>query len=211
MQIGADRLFFPRNFLFFHRLPARFEIGVIARGATIPRGTVFELEVFGQRLALPSKTELKVGARYELEKISAMEFRIVREVGEEKPASAPVETVKTERRPESFADGLAAFAQLPSASYSDLLALRVSDDGHNIKKTGEHKYAFDLSADFPFKGVFIEREPGSYTLFVSGAAATLSATNALAAMLADFGVSAVRPVSADVLERISAGAIDMQT
>ena len=79
MEISGQRLFFPPNFRFFQRLPARFEILVIARGANRQGNTVFEVEIAGQRLALPSRVPLLPGRRYELEKITELEFRIVRE------------------------------------------------------------------------------------------------------------------------------------
>lgn len=211
MQIFPDRLVFPRNFRFFNRLPARFEILVVDRGAKTTRGTVFELELVGQRLALPSKAELKVGMRYELEKISATEFRILREVdADKKPAEAEVKGAK---RPNEVhpADGAEYLSTHLSAQSTDLLAVRFLSENGSIEKSGESKYAFDLTGEFALRGVFVARSPGKYTLFLSGAAADADAVRHFTDGLRDFGVEAIRQVSAEVLDRIEQGSIDMKS
>jgi len=211
LQIFPDRLVFPRNFLFFNRLPARFEILVVDRGAKTPRGTVFELELAGQRLALPSKAELKVGGRYELEKISATEFRILREIDAEKKAAEPESQPAKQRSEPRLADGAEYLSLHPSAVSPDLLAVRFLSEGRSIEKTGDTKYSFDLTGEFPLRGVFVARSSGKYTLFLSGTAADTVAVRHFTEVLKDFGVEAIRQVSADVLDRIEQGSIDMKT
>lgn len=210
MQIFPDRLVFPRNFRFFNRLPARFEILVVDRGAKTARGTVFELELGGQRLALPSKAELKVGGRYELEKVSATEFRILREVDAEKKS---IENAPTEKplNPQQVASGREYLAAHAAAGSVDLLAVKFISEEDRIGQVGASKYAFDLSGEFPLRGVFVARSGGKYTLFVSGAAADGRAVAHFQQALKDFGVEAIRQVTADVLERIERGSIDMKT
>lgn len=209
MEILPDRFVFPRNFRFFNRLPARFEILVVSRGATTPRGTVYELEVAGQRLALPSKAELKVGMRYELEKISASEFRILREGNEAQKniAEAPAQTQRAVQRESA----VTVFSTNPAAQPADLIAVKLIADDNVVVAVGADKYAFDLGGDFSLRGVFVPRSPGNYTLFLTGAAADKLATDAFRLSLRDFGVEAVRHVSAEILDRISKGSIDMKT
>lgn len=209
MEIFPERLLFPRNFRFFHKLPARFEIHVVGKGARTAQGVVFELELAGQRLALPSRADLKIGARYELEKISGMEFRIVREIGEEKlPANEPVRTTE-----KLMAQDLPAFnhwQNLP-VQLSDLIAIKLAGEGHGVERTATNKYAFDFGDSFRLQGVFVASQPGSYSLFLSGHAANPETVTELTGALADLGVTAVRFVSADVFERIRAGSVDLES
>ncbi len=211
MQIFPDRVVFPRNFRFFNRLPARFEILVVDRGAKTARGTVFELELAGQRLALPSKAELKVGTRYELEKISATEFRILREV-EDGKKNADSDTVRNAPSAEPRqADGADYLSTHLAADHVDLLAVQLLSGEGRLGQAGESKFAFDLSGEFPLRGVFVQRSPGRYTLFLAGAAADTAAVQHLTQVLRDFGVEAIRPVSSDILDRIEQGSVDMKT
>lgn len=172
---------------------------------------MFELEVAGQRLALPSKADLKVGARYELEKISATEFRILREVDtEKKQPEGESGAVKPKSEPR-LADGAEYLAAHVAAGSNDLLAVKLIDDEGRINSPGANKYAFDLNGEFPLRGVFVARSPGKYTLFLSGAAANQRAVEHFQQALKDFGVETIRLVSADVLDRIGHGSIDMKT
>lgn len=211
MQVFPDRLVFPRNFRFFNRLPSRFEILVVDRGAKTARGTVFELELAGQRLALPSKAELKVGMRYELEKISATEFRILREVDAEKKTTdteAPRALPQQSARLTEASDYLSMHV---SATSPDLLAVKFLSEQGRLSHPGESKYAFDLGGEFPLRGVFVARSPGKYTLFLSGAAADNAAVGHFTQALKDFGVEAIRQVSEEVIDRIEQGSVDMKT
>lgn len=184
---------------------------MVDRGAKTPRGTVFELELAGQRLALPSKAELKVGMRYELEKISATEFRILREVAEDKKPAESEAARSKQSTAVRDADGGEYLSSHLSAGNVDLLAVKLITDEEKVSHAGNGKYAFDLSGEFPLRGVFVVRAPGKYTLFVSGAAADQKATAHFQLTLKDFGVEAIRIVSADVLDRIAKGSIDMKT
>lgn len=211
MEISGQRLSIPRNFFFLNRLPARFEILVVGKGAQMPKGTAFELEILGQRLVLQSKIELKVGARYELEKISAMEFKILAEKNDEsreKPAtethSEPARKSEAEAA-QSFLQGGAAF------SAADLLALKVlADSGRAVTASGE-KYVFQLASEFDTSGVFVPLSAGRYRLFVGGQKLQKHDLEVLSEMLSPLGVESIRHVDAAVLARIAAGAVDIRT
>ena len=184
---------------------------MVDRGAKTPRGTVFELELAGQRLALPSKAELRVGARYELEKISATEFRILREIAEDKkPGETEIAATKPQTAPR-LSDGAQYLSAQPAAGSADLLAVKLIADEGGISPAGNNKYAFDLSREFPLQGVFVARSPGKYTLFIAVTAADAHAIAHFQQALKEFGVEVIRQVTADVLERIAQGSIDMKT
>jgi hypothetical protein len=212
MEISGQRLSIPRNFFFLNRLPARFEILVVAKGAPLAKDTAFELEIQGQRLVINSKIDLKVGARYELEKISALEFKIVGEKAEEQKAAAaaslpPEKILKNDTGEEA----LGFFMPESRAAYTDLLALKVlADSGRDILQKSD-KYLFNLASEFAVSGVFVPKAAGKYTLFLSGSGAHPGAIQEFGDMLAGFGVQNIRYVSAAVLERISAGAVDLQS
>lgn len=211
MEISGQRLSIPRNFLFLNRLPARFEILVVARGAQVPKGTAFELEIQGQRLVLHSKIDLKVGARYDLEKISAFEFRILNEKAEEKRESLPVEVNNPRREKISEADAAQILQPESTAAYADLLALRVLEDSGGHLAAEADKYLFTLEAEVGLRGVFVQQGPGRYTLFVTGSGATARAVADLTEFLSPLGIGNIRAVSPAVLDRISAGAVDIRS
>lgn len=211
MEISGQRLSIPRNFFFLNRLPARFEILVVGKGAQMPKGTAFELEILGQRLVLQSKIDLKVGARYELEKISAMEFKILAEKNEESRERPATETRSEAARKsetiqaETFFRGDGAF---PPA---DLLALKVlADSGRSVSRENG-KYLFNLATEFDTSGVFVPASPGRYRLFVSGQKLAKNDIDNLAALLAPLGVESIRHVNAGVLARLAAGAVDISS
>lgn len=211
MEISGQRLSIPRNFLFLHRLPARFEILVVARGAQMPKGTAFELEIQGQRLVLHSKIDLKVGARYELEKVSAFEFRILNEKAEEKREALPAEAKNPLREKISEADAAQILRPETAAAFADLLALRVFEDSGGQLSAEADKYVFTMEAEAGMRGVFVPQGPGRFTLFVSGAGATARAVTDLTDILSPLGIGNIRSVTPAVLERISAGAVDIRT
>lgn len=211
MEISGQRLSIPRNFFFLNRLPARFEILVVAKGATLARGTAFELEIQGQRLVLHSKIDLKVGARYDLEKISALEFKIVSEKPEETRPQAPAPLPAEGRNKDSTGEALGFFMPESRAVYSDLLALKVlADSGREIERKAD-KYLFSLASEFAVSGVFVPLAAGKYTLFVTGSGAQGEALQKFGELLNEFGVQNIRYVSEAVLQRISAGAVDLQS
>ena len=211
MEISGQRLSIPRNFFFLNRLPARFEILVVARGANTPKGTAFELEIYGQRLMLHSKVDLKVGARYELEKASALEFKILSEKTEEiKEQSAPELPVSREKNTRET-DAAGFFLPQVGTAYSDLLALRVLADAGKKIEAANSKYLFNFNAEIPLSGVFVPVATGQFNLFLSGQGIQGEHIDALAGLLAPLGIQNVRSVSPAILERISAGAVDIQS
>jgi hypothetical protein len=209
MEIAGQHLSIPRNFLFMHRLPARFEIFVVARGAVTTKGTAFELEIAGQRLVLHSRIELKVGARYELEKVSALEFRILGEKKSDKEVhDAPSEADTTMEK--SGEDAIRFLALGHQLSPHDLLALKVMEDSVSSPRRRNDKYVFDLGFEIGLKGVFVPHGPARFSLFISGHV-NPEQNGGLARLMAEVGISPVRQVSEDVLERIAAGAVDIET
>lgn len=210
MEIRGQSLSIPRNFFFLNRLPARFEILVVGRGVTSAKGTAFELEIQGQRLMLHSKVDLKPGARYELEKISALEFRILTEKLEEKkePAAEIREAAARAKPSETEA---AAYLQAQSdANSTDVLALKVlADSGRKIEAKAD-KYLFNLEAEFPVRGVFVP-QAGGFSLFVSSLGLNAGDIENLRHALSPIGIQNIRSVTPAVLERISAGAVDIQS
>ncbi len=211
MEISGQRISLPRNFLFLNRLPARFEILVIAKGATLPKGTAFELEIQGQRLVLQSKIELKVGARYDLEKISALEFKILAEKGDI-PREKTADELRTDPpRKNPGTDSPAVFIPDAKTTAQDLMALKVlADSGRHVSANGD-KYLFSLESEIDLSGVFVPQTPGRYRLFVSGHAIQKADLENLAESLSGLGIDGVRHVTPAVLARISAGAVDIRT
>lgn len=209
MEISGQRLFFPPNFRFFHRLPARFEILVIARGANRQGNTVFEVEIEGQRLALPSRVPLLPGRRYELEKITELEFRIVREKEvSEKESERDVQPRKAgEAAPVAREEIVAPISQF---SLAELAILRLLDESGRSVREQDHKYLFDFSGEFELRGLFHPHRDGKYTLFVSGALAADSFSGALAAELKELGITGIKVLDAAVFDRLAAGAIDLR-
>lgn len=210
MQIAGQKLFFPANFRFFNRLPSRFEILVIARGAETRRGTAFEIEIAGQRLVLPSRVALKPGARYELEKVSNLEFRIV----SEKSTAEAEKTTEIPVRPRAAAPSVFAeqfFTPDQPPRLTELLALRVLEDaGRSLSDRGK-KYVFDFDAEFPLQGLFHGTAEGGYTLFLAGAAADEQLISALNGILAELKISGIKRVEPQVFEHLATGAIDLRS
>lgn len=208
MEIAGQRLFFPPNFRFFHRLPARFEILVIGQGASRTGGTVFEVEIAGQRLALPSRVALVPGRRYELEKISEFEFRIVEEKTE-REKNAP--GLRTLDQPDATRVKDQAPALPPPLPFSlgELAVFRLLEENGGGVREQNRKFLFDFVGEIELRGLFHPHSDGTYTLFVSGTAARRGFTAALADELKSLGVSAIRIIESPVFERLAAGAIDL--
>jgi hypothetical protein len=209
MEISGQRLFFPPNFKFFHRLPARFEILVIARGANKQGSTVFEVEISGQRLALPSRVALIPGKRYELEKISELEFRIVREKEPtEKEAGQELRTRKSDEPPaESTHTPLSGITPF---SLGELALLRLLEEGGKSVRERNDKYVFDFSGEFELRGLFHPHRDGGYTLFISGVLAAAGFPDALSDELKSLGIRQVRILDNAVFDRLAAGAVDLR-
>jgi len=209
MEILGQRLFFPPNFRFFNRLPARFEILVIARGANKQGSTVFEVEIAGQRLALPSRVPLLPGKRYELEKITELEFRIIREIEvSEKDSERNFPPRKAgETAPVPREEGFAPMTQM---SLSELAILRLLEESGRSVREQNQKFLFDFSSEFELRGLFHPHHDGTYTLFVSGASAAHSFSGTLAAELKDLGITGIKVLEASLFDRLAAGAIDLR-
>lgn len=209
MEIAGQHLSIPRNFFFLHRLPSRFEILVVARGAATEKGTAFELEIAGQRLVLHSRIELKVGARYELEKASALEFRILSEKKAEKetPGTPRGAAVGEERRGDDAVQFLAMGNQLLP---QDLLALKVLEETVASPHPRSDKYVFDLGREIGMKGVFVPSGARRFSLFFCGKLGADDQTG-VTKLLAELGIAPVRQVSEEVLERIATGSVDIET
>jgi hypothetical protein len=208
MEISGQRLFLPPNFRFFHRLPARFDILVIARGADKKGSTVFEVEINGQRLALPSRVALIPGKRYELEKVSEFEFRIVREKEPtEKEAAEEIRLRKTEDLP-------AQTTELPQSgitpfSLGELALLRLLEEGGKAVREQNEKYIFDFSAEFDLRGLFHPNRDGGFTLFLSGQLAAAGFPDALLDELKALGIRQLRILENAIFDRLAAGAVDL--
>lgn len=212
MEIAGQRLFFPRNFLYLSRLPARFEILVVARGAAQPKGVAFELEISGQRLVLNSKAELKVGARYELEKISATEFKLLRQVTEREGETIPSLPVEKNQKDRLSDTNISSIINDVRSLPQDLLALKLIGDESNPIARTKDKYAFNWENSYSLSGVFVPIGDGKYSLFIAGTSAGENTNiEELAILLNDLGVEKVHRVSHGVLATIAAGAIDLQT
>ncbi|MBS0618156.1 MAG: hypothetical protein JSR44_08205 [Spirochaetes bacterium] len=211
MEIAGQRLYLPQNFNFLARLPARFEILVLARGATSGKTTAFELQIAGQSIVLKSETPLKIGARYELEKISATEFRILDEKKEESTAAKidNRDTLQSDTRIESERSELFINPQTPPQMH-DALALRIMKDKKHALEKHADKYVFDFDCEFALGGVFVPHGPGKYLLFISGARANSALQEELQTQLTELGVSRISLVSAQVLEQIATGAVDLR-
>jgi hypothetical protein len=211
MEISGQRISLPRNFLFLNRLPARFEILVIAKGATLPKGTAFEVEIQGQRLVLQSKIELKAGARYDLEKISALEFKILAEKGDDSREKTDAGLRTEPQRKQTNAESTGFFIPDTKTTAQDLLALKVlADSGRRVSANGD-KYLFSLESEVDLSGVFVPQTPGRYRLFVSGHGIQKDDLEKLSESLSALGIDGVRHVTPAVLARISAGAVDIRT
>jgi hypothetical protein len=208
MKIVGEQLVLPRNFEFFRRLPSRFEILVIGKGAIRAEGSTFEIEIMGQRLTLRSKVDLKAGARYELEKQSATEFRIARELVHEK--AQPQQTAADKPpslKNESVHDPHLLFAA-GDVSAQDLWKIHTLADSTPRIEQRENKYLFDLEASAGIKGLFVPVSSGGHALLLCGTAASNENLNALRGMLSDLQIRSVARVDAATFERIATGAID---
>jgi hypothetical protein len=211
MEIGGNHLVFPRNFLFLNRLPARFEILVIGKGAITPQGTAYELEVAGQRIVLKSQIELRPGKKYQLEKVSVREFRISKELDEKPVESARTSSFEQQVRDDTNQDALALLMPETSLDFLNLLALKVLNDARRSVTTDAGKFRFDFGGELGAKGVFIPGKPGEFTLFVAGSGVNSTDITEIEKLLADLGVTRIRHVTEQVLERIAHGAIDLQS
>jgi hypothetical protein len=209
VKVVGEQLVLPRNFEFFRRLPARFQILVIGKGAVRPEGTTFEIEIMGQRLTLRSKIELKPGNRYELEKKSVTEFRIAREIEKDSPGESFSATVTTKKLADienvpSFAmrfDGV-------SVSPHDLLQVRDLEESDAVIETVGKKFRFDLETSVGLKGLFVPRSDASFALIVTGVSTNEENLEQFRALVADLKITSVARVDATTFEHISSGAID---
>lgn len=208
-EISGQKLLLPPNFRFFHRLPARFEILVIARGANRQGSTVFEVEISGQRLALPSRVALVPGKRYELEKISEFEFRIVREKAPLKEEAG--EEVRMHRPDEPPVQSSSApLPGITAFSLGELAVLRLLEEGGKPLREQNEKFVFDFAGEFDLRGLFHPHRDGNYTLFVCGVMASAVLSEALSQELRSLGIREIRVLDAAVFERLAAGAVDLR-
>ena len=161
----SDSVLFPRNLAFFQRLPARFEILVLARGEKTANGTFYELQVAGQKLTLLSKVDLKNGSRYELEKTGDLTFKIVREnfLESEKNVELLKQIPNEAKSPHEINPLLHWHSELPARL---LLKILEASDG-SIKAAGE-KVIFDFEAEFRLKGLFLIDADRKISLFLTG-------------------------------------------
>ncbi|HRP70445.1 MAG TPA: hypothetical protein PLY93_13010, partial [Turneriella sp.] len=133
MEITGSSISIPRNFLFLHKLPARFEMLVIARGAAFKESTAYEVELLGQRLVLRSKVELKPGTKYELEKENALVFRIVKEKHSENDNISD-RHIASETIKEAYSDfENLSFQSFYGMTNLDLLSLKaIEEEGYSV-------------------------------------------------------------------------------
>ncbi len=73
----------PRNFPFFNKLPQRFYIKILQKRNTISEGTWYFVEINQNRLNLLSRTKLKLGSIFYVEKKNDFELKILKEVSKE--------------------------------------------------------------------------------------------------------------------------------
>ncbi len=209
MEIRGQNLFLPPNFAFLSRLPARFQILVVGRGAEKNGVPVFEIEIQGQRLALPSRVPLIPGKRYELEKISETEFRIVAEKSEpEREAAKGISGSKPDEA--GFSSVAELFAGDSRFSAADLVILRLMEEaGKGLQVLGG-KFAFDFTGEFELRGLFHPHTDGTYTLFLSGARADTTLAAAMSKELASLRITGVRILAQEVFDHLASGAIDLR-
>lgn len=208
MKIVGEKLVLPRNFEFFRRLPARFEILVIAKGAVGPDATTFEIEIQGQRLTLRSRVDLKPGARYELEKQSVTEFRIARETESEPAYSGRRVAERAATEAGEARENLQPLPDAAGLAAADLWKIHAfAEAGREVEPRGQ-KYRFDFESEAGMKGLFIPISSGGYSLLISGPAAIQENIEAFQLLLEDLQIRSVSRVDAATFERISDGAID---
>lgn len=211
MEIAGHKLFLPANFSFLRRLPSRFDISVLSRGAEKSGLIAFELEVQGQRIVLKSGVELKVGARYELEKINETQFRIVRLLAEAEqvPETSPP-ALKASHSPD-FREAFPLLSGQAGLLPQDLLAIHLlEEEGQGITRHGA-KYFFDWDTRFSLSGVFVPLPGRGYTLFLAGKASNPDVTAEFTGLLHDLNIMNIRHVSRQALESIAAGAVDLRS
>lgn len=209
MKVVGEQLVLPRNFEFFRRLPARFQILVIGKGAVRAEGTTFEIEIMGQRLTLRSKIELKAGNRYELEKKSFTEFRIAREI--EKDSTGESSAVTTTAKKSDAAESPSSFSLRfdgTGVTPQDLLKLNDLGESDAVIEPAGKKIRFDLESSVGLKGLFVPRSNGSSVLIVTGVSTTDENLEQFRALLSDLKISSVTRVDAATFEHIASGAID---
>lgn len=182
---------------------------MIARGANRQGNTVFEVEIAGQRLALPSRVPLLLGKRYELEKLNELEFRIVREIeSEEKDSEHNFQPRKIGAN--TAVSQEEAIAPINYFSLAELTILRLLEDSGRSVSEQDQKYLFDFSGEFELRGLFHPQRDGKYILFASGALAANISSGAFAAELKELGIHSIKIVDAAVFDRLKAGAIDLK-
>ncbi|MBV6494143.1 MAG: hypothetical protein LDLANPLL_02169 [Turneriella sp.] len=210
MEILGRHLTLPHNFLFLHRLPARFEVIVVGRGATFANGTAFELEILGQRLVLRSKIELKLGARYELEKVDSLNFRILTEKTDEKNTLRESdESLPQARKENEQLVSLDYFQNFPEATIFDLFALKILEESaQKIKEQGS-KFLFEFTDKIGMKGIFVPLGTGEYSLFITGKFGNTQIAKELVELLFPLRIRKVQIVSTQVFEQIASGAVNI--
>jgi hypothetical protein len=149
------------------------------------------------------------GKRYELEKISELEFRIVREKEPtEKEAGQELRTRKSDEPPaESTHTPLSGITPF---SLGELALLRLLEEGGKSVRERNDKYVFDFSGEFELRGLFHPHRDGGYTLFISGVLAAAGFPDALSDELKSLGIRQVRILDNAVFDRLAAGAVDLR-
>lgn len=209
MQVLGQSLLFPTNFRFFAKLPVRFEILVLSRGAQTKNGVGFEVEILGQRLMLRSKIELKLGARYELEKSSPFEFRIVAEKepnGTTEKKLGDLQGAKNERVELAYEE---LFTQQTQPSLAEILSLKILEDESSITRLQNKKYLFEFKHDFSLRGLFHANDSGQWTLFLTGEAAQKELVHQLKESLAELSIVSIQIIDATLFQSLAGGALDL--
>lgn len=204
VPIAGARLLLPANFAFIKKLPERFSVQVIARGGVRNGLPVFEVEIFGQRLALPAKAELIPGRRYEVEKAGLFELRVVRQLPEDKNEHAFSEAAP--KKPECIPAAEYFPPQFP-ISLAELAVFPLMHGHSEIIALGQKKFYFAL-AEFDLRGIFYAAGEW-YSLFLCGKAAENSLVADMKEQLAELKIRRIRIVPPAVFERLSQGAIDL--
>ena len=205
-MIISDSVLFPRNLAFFQRLPARFEILVLARGEKTANGTFYELQVAGQKLTLLSKVDLKNGSRYELEKTGDLTFRIAREkpFEDEMTGDSPKPVSNEQKIAHENNPSLFFFPELPAR----LLHKIFESSKGSIKTVGE-KVIFDFEAEFHVKGLFVIDADRQISLFLTGRDDLQEMIDHLRALLHLPNLKQIAAIKEESFAALSAGGINL--
>lgn len=209
MQVTGQSLLFPSNFRFFAKLPARFEILVLSRGAQTKNGVGFEVEILGQRLMLRSKVELRLGARYELEKSSGFEFRIVGEKESNASVEKKIDVLKSAKSEKIELVSEEIFPQQIQPSLAEIISLKILEDESSITRLQNRKYLFEFTHDFSLRGLFHANEAGKWTLFLTGEAAQKELAHQLKESLTELSIVSIQIIDAVLFQSLADGALDL--